>query len=246
MTTLGIALSVASGVSYANDFANASTQAEYEYSRLTSPLVAAGINPHSEDELIKALTSRDSSIQVPAVRLLKRDRRYKAIIPLRLLLKSPNDSLRLDVCDALQSLHDSGYAWMPICTDLLKSTDFFIRSRAAGLLARQGDSQGWSIVKEMLVSNNDPLVYQAAGEAPFFQGLSIKSDGKVTHINVLAVCIEAFRQADEKSQMPLYGPIARLAKRQDIPQLNSLLPVARTPYIKDSIIGLIKSVERAK
>ena len=224
-----------------NDTLNQAAALKAERERRIAPLRAAGVNIDSADELIRVLDKGQVPVQIAAAYLLKEKKVKSAVPQLEKLAKDPSTTtlLRLNVCDALSELAPVSSNWKDPCKRLLREAyDSATRIRAAGVLAKSGDTSGWNLIREGLRSSQPGDVEEASAVAPLFNGLPSETDG--TKINVMSICAEAFGGADVNSQGWLLGIAWKVAKPEDAQLLSSMLSGAKSQYLKDYVRTLIR------
>ncbi len=151
-------------------------------SRLTEPLTNAGIRI-DESSLIEALKSKDVGIAGRAAMLLPRfSKNPQMVQALSVASTDERESVAVAAIRSLQTLEVTG--WEPgAITRLPKMQERVSQLQLAGLLAKNGRHEGWSIVRTGLLDENMSMV--AAENVEYFDGVTDQSGKRMNIIDEL-------------------------------------------------------------
>ena len=222
----------------------AETPGEIQFRQwLIRTLTNAGIDVESNDKLLEAAKQIEKApTAVPAMQLLV-IRGEKRVIPiLKENLKTYQDNLSLyhfnilATCEALQTLGDTSEPWKTACVKMLSSPIAAQQCEAATLLAKQGDGQGWLIVRNALLETKDTtLLWLLVEEVPFFDGLTYEEKGSRKFITLTDFCAETSQLQFLRLQMLIYV-LEKVAKKKDVKTLEAMKSDVEINAMLDAII----------
>jgi hypothetical protein len=228
------------------DFVSPQAAERAMFERRVAPLKAAGIDVESNEQVIKALSHGQTSVQLAAVYVLKQRQVTAALPQLRRLMgESSPPLLALESCAAVAALQPSDESWKTPCARLLAPPhDTLIQVRAAGLFAAHRDPRGWELVRRGIESAQAEDVEEAAKVAHLFDGLEVQQAGQSTTIRVLPLIADTFATSDETTQLTLVPAIGKTAKPADLDLLAKVRAAAKSAYAKQSIETIVANVRR--